>query len=58
MQTLNVEIVGNSASDLELALEEVLKLVAEGNLAGFASNETGRFNFTISGEPEPEQTEA
>lgn len=43
--TLNIQ--GDTQGDLETALEEVLRLVSEGYLAGQDSNETGNYNFDI-----------
>jgi len=42
-----VEIEGTTDFDLELALNEVLRLVSDGNTSGFDSNENGRFSFSI-----------
>lgn len=48
---LNLSISGHSTSDLEQALEQALSKVRQGYLAGFDSNETGSYNFTIEGSP-------
>ena len=32
-----------------MALEEVHRLIAEGNTSGFNRNDTGRFEFSIEG---------
>ncbi len=46
--TLSVSIQGDTVDDLELALEEVLKLVSSGMTSGFNGNETGNFKFNIT----------
>lgn len=46
---LTITISGNETGDLELALEEVQRLVSEGFTSGFDSNETGDFRFELSG---------
>lgn len=50
MLTLTVKIRGYRQGDLEIALEEVTRLVAAGNLGGMNSNATGEFAFDIEGE--------
>lgn len=57
MLKLNVKIEGKTFSDLELALEEVKKKVAEEYGSGFDSNEDGRYSFVIAGEEEGEEEE-
>lgn len=54
MMELNIEIEGAEESDLEMALEEVLRKVRQGYRSGFDSNDSGRFNFDVSGSPESE----
>ena len=49
---LTVQIRGETESDLEYALEEVLRLVREGYNHGFNSNDTGEFNFDIAEPPQ------
>jgi hypothetical protein len=46
---LTSTIEGQTTSDLEVALEEVHRLIAEGNTSGFNRNDTGRFEFSIEG---------
>lgn len=48
--TINFE--GKTTSDVELAIEEALKRIKSGNTSGFDSNDSGEFNFQISGEEE------
>ena len=52
MLILKVGAEGQTTSDIEFALEEVLHLVRNGSLSGFNSNDTGRFSFSITGEEE------
>ena len=44
---LSLAIEGVETCDLELALNEVIKLVGEGYTSGFDKNESGRFRFSI-----------
>lgn len=44
---LKVEISGDSEQDLLEALDEVKKMVDEGYLSGFGSNQTGGFEFDL-----------
>jgi hypothetical protein len=46
---LTVNITGNRTSDLEDAIAEVKRLVDEGYLSGHDSNDTGEYQFDISG---------
>lgn len=55
MLTLAIDITGKTTSDLELALEEVTRLVLEDNLLSFGSNESGSFHFDITGDEEEEE---
>ncbi len=49
---LQIEITGDSESDIELALAEVTRLISEGFTSGGNSNDTGAFTFSVSvGEP-------
>lgn len=52
MLKLKIECSGKTFRDLELALDEVKRLVAQEYLSGFNSNDTGRFTFDITGEEE------
>lgn len=45
--TLTVDIQGNDIFDLELALNEVLRLVNEGYTSGFDRNDNGQYRFSI-----------
>lgn len=47
-----ITVTGESQSDVEIALEEVLRLVREGYLHGHNSNETGEFFLESTGEYE------
>jgi methionine synthase I (cobalamin-dependent) len=45
---MTIEIEGVETFDLELALNEALKLVSEGYTCGFDRNDTGRYQFSIT----------
>lgn len=45
--SMTLEIKGIETSDLELALNEALRLVTEGYTSGFDKNETGSYKFLI-----------
>lgn len=45
---LQLTATAQQDSDLEDALEEVLRLVREGYTSGQGSNETGQFSFTVN----------
>ena len=47
MLKLSVTIQGKTESDLELALTEVTRLVAEGYTSGRDSNEDGNYVFEV-----------
>lgn len=47
---LSIDITGHTTGDLETAIEEVMRLVSEGNLSGKNENDTGGFRFDIEGE--------
>lgn len=47
---LVIRITGESQSDLETALEEVQRKVADGYLAGFDGNETNSYDFDVNDE--------
>lgn len=49
---LAIQVYGNDEEDLQLALEEVTRLVSEGFTSGTDRNETGSFAFTITEEEE------
>ena len=45
--TFSVQIEGQETDDLQTALEEVLRLVSNDFTAGYDSNETGSYRFTV-----------
>lgn len=45
---MTIEIEGVETFDLELALNEALKLVSEGYNSGFEQNDTGSYRFAIT----------
>jgi len=48
MLTATIELHGETETDIELALDEVRRLVGEGFTSGHNSNDTGKFTFNIS----------
>lgn len=48
--SLRVQCNGHTFSDLELALEEVLRLVREEYRVGSDRNDTGRYYFKVRGD--------
>ena len=48
MLELTITIKGKDTADLEVALEEVTRLVGEGYTSGHNANDTGRFDFDIT----------
>lgn len=58
-QKIEIELTGNTESDLEDALEEAFRRIKDGNVVGHDSNDSGSFYFssTTEGEPEPEADE-
>jgi hypothetical protein len=47
---LTSTIEGDTTGDLEVALEEVQRLVAERYTSGSDRNDTGRYEFSIEGD--------
>jgi hypothetical protein len=47
---LRIEISGESTSDLEIALEQIVKKVSEGYLSGFVYNDTSDYEFNLTEE--------
>lgn len=45
---ITIEIEGETEYDLELALDEAVSRIEDGNVFGFDSNESGRFTFTVT----------
>ena len=45
VKRLTITIEGRDDGDMEYALDEILKLVQDGNTSGFNSNDTGAFRF-------------
>ena len=52
MLNLTVNVEGKTSGDLELALQEIVRLVSEGYLSGGDGNDTGDYHFDILGEEE------
>lgn len=52
MLTGRIDFTGHTESDVEFAIEEALKRIQAGNIAGFDRNDTGSFAFEISEETE------
>lgn len=47
MLELKIQIDGETYGDLEIAIEEVLKLVGQEYVEGFDGNDTSSFSFSI-----------
>jgi len=52
MKNFKIEISGKTQSDIEIAIQEVLRLVAQGYLSGRNGNDDGDFSFESSGDYE------
>lgn len=50
MKTFTIEVSGATQSDVEIAIDEVKRLVSEGYQSGSNENDTGSFSFDSSGE--------
>jgi len=46
---LKINIQGHTIGDLEMAIDEVKRLVASGNTSGFDKNDTGRYDLQVEG---------
>ena len=57
MKTFTITIKAKSEGDAEMALEEVARLIGQGNTSGFNSNETGSFDFDSDGEFDEDEIE-
>lgn len=51
---LSITISGRTISDLEYAIDEVKRLVSQGYMSGFDSNDDGEYSFQLTGEEEEE----
>ena len=47
MKVLTIEVNGETAGDLEIALDEIKKKVEQGFLSGFDGNDSGNYEFDI-----------
>jgi ethanolamine utilization microcompartment shell protein EutL len=52
MKNFEISISGNSQSEIENALREVLRLIEAGFCHGMNSNEDGEFSFSSDGQYE------
>ncbi len=50
MKEFEITIIGETASDVILALEEIYRLVEQGYSSGSNGNDEGEFNFSSTGE--------
>jgi len=50
MKEFTITVTGEDQGDIEIALEEVLRLVKEGYLRGAAGHENGTYSFNSTGE--------
>ncbi len=53
MLKLEIKITGKTTGDLEIALDEVRRLVGETYLSGANDNDTSSYSFDITGEEVP-----
>lgn len=53
MITATIEVTGSSMSDIELAIEEAAKAIVQGYLTAYNSNDTGSYQFDVTGEEKP-----
>jgi hypothetical protein len=51
MFNLSLTIEGATEEDIEVAMEEVLRLLKDGFTSGLGSNESGSYSFTVQGNP-------
>lgn len=47
MYDLSLTIKGDTEEDVEIAVEEVLRLLKDGFTSGIGSNESGSYEFTV-----------
>ncbi len=52
MRTAIINAEGKTDHDIELAIEEALKRIKAGNSSGMDSNNSGSFDFQITGDEE------
>lgn len=52
MRTITINAEGKTDNDLELAVEEALRIIKSGCTSGMNSNDTGSYDFQISGDEE------
>lgn len=45
--TCTIELEGETTEDLEIAIDEVKRLLSEGYFSGFNSNENGSYSFSM-----------
>lgn len=58
MLDVTITLHGKTQYDLELAAEEVKRLLSEGYLSGMNSNDDGEFYFDVTGESEEIEEDA
>lgn len=58
MLKVTIALEGKNDSDIENALNEVKRLLSEGNRSGFNENDSGKFEFFTEGQEEPDEEEA
>jgi len=50
-QRIEIDLQGKEESDIEFALEEVVRLIRAGFTSGANRNESGSFSFSIAQKP-------
>lgn len=58
MLVVTATITGKTTGDLDLALDELKRLLSEGYTSGANSNDSGGYQFSSFGETEEESQEA
>lgn len=53
----SISFEGKTQADVEMAIEEALRVIKNGNRSGFNENEDGEFSFEISGEEDEDEDE-
>lgn len=55
MREVTIKVTGKTDSDVEDAVREALKRLLQGNVFGMDRNESGSFQFEVTGEEELEE---
>ncbi len=58
MLEITITLTGRSATDIELALDEVGRKIQQGYVSGGGSNDSGSYHFETTGEDDAERLTA